>query len=51
MYLMKVLIQVKNPDFGFWIFHLDNTPYFCKAIMTVGFLGIASKAKKQNSVV
>jgi len=23
----------------FWIFHLDNTPYFCKAIMTVGFFG------------
>ena len=31
MYFMKVLIQVKNPDFGFWILHLDSTPYFGKA--------------------
>ena len=31
MYFMKVLIQRKNPDFGFWILHLDSTPYFGKA--------------------
>lgn len=46
MYFMKVLIQVKNPDFGSWIFQLDNTPYFCRATMTVGFSGHCQQGKK-----
>ena len=43
MYFMKVLIQVKNPDFGFsiWIIH----HIFVELLWLLVFLGISSKAK------